>query len=67
MGDIEQPFIIRDIMEYSNKKKIPTYLLNLDEEKAFDRVDGNYVFKCHKKNELLTTINRIHKNYEFIS
>ena len=54
-------------MEYSNKKKIPTYLLNLAEEKAFDKVDGNYVFKCLKKNELLTAINKIHKNYEFIS
>ena len=53
-------------MEHSNKKKIPTYLLNLAEEKAFDKVDGNYVFKCLKKNELLTT-NKIHKNYEFIS
>ena len=41
-------FTMRDIMEYSNKK-IPTYLLNLDEENAFDKVDGNYVFKCLEK------------------
>ena len=39
-------FTIRDLTEYSNKKKIPTYILNFDQEKAFDKVDRNYMFKC---------------------
>ena len=42
-------FTIRDIIEYSNKKKIPTYILNFDQEKAFDKVDRNYMFKCLEK------------------
>ena len=42
-------FTIRDIIEYSNKKKIPTYILNFGQEKAFDKVDRNYMFKSLKK------------------
>ena len=42
-------FTIRDIIEYSNKKKIPTYILNFDQEKAFDKVNRNYMFKCLEK------------------
>ena len=42
-------FTIRDIIEYSNKKKIPTYILNFDQEKALNKVDRNYMFKCLKK------------------
>ena len=42
-------FTIRDVIEYSNKKKIPTYILNFDQEKAFDKVDRDYMFKCLEK------------------
>ena len=42
-------FTIRDIIEYSNKKKIRTYILNFDKEKTFHKVDRNYMFKCLKK------------------
>ena len=43
-------FTIRDVIEYSNKtKKIPTYILNSDQEKAFDKVDRDYMFKCLEK------------------
>ena len=42
-------FTIRDIIEYSNKKKNPTYILNFDHEKAFDKVDRDYMFKCLEK------------------
>ena len=42
-------FTIRDIIVYSNKKKIPTYIQNFDQEKAFDKVDRNNKFKCLKK------------------
>ena len=43
-------FTISDIIKYSNKKKIPTYILNFNqEEKAFNKVDRNYILKCLKK------------------
>ena len=42
-------FTIRDIIEYSNKKKIATYILNFDQEKVFDKVDRNFIFKCLEK------------------
>ena len=35
-------FTIRDVIEHTNKK-IPTYILNFDQEKAFDKVDRNYM------------------------
>ena len=42
-------FMIRDVIEYCNKKKIPTYILSFDQEKAFDKVDREYMFKCMEK------------------
>ena len=33
---------MRDLIEYSDKKKIPTHILNFDQEKAFDKVYWNY-------------------------
>ena len=42
-------FTIRDIIEYSNKKKLPTYILSFDQEKAFDKVHRDYMFKCLEK------------------
>ena len=42
-------FTIRDIIDYTNKKKIPRYTLNFDQEKPFDKVDRNYMFICLKK------------------
>ena len=39
-------FTIRDLINYSNKKRIPTYILSFDQEKAFDKVDRNYMFRC---------------------
>ena len=40
-----------DMIEYSNKKKkkIPTYTLNFNQGKTFDKVDINYMFKCLEK------------------
>ena len=42
-------FTITDVIEYSRKKKLPTYILNFDQEKAFDKVDRDYMFKCLEK------------------
>ena len=42
-------FIITDFIEYSNKKKLPTYILNINQEKAFDKVDRDYMFKSLEK------------------
>ena len=39
-------FTIRDLINYSNKKHIPTYILNFDQEKAFDKVDRSYMLRC---------------------
>lgn len=39
---------IRDVIEYSNKK-IPSYILNFDLEKAFDKVNRNYMFEFFEK------------------
>ena len=42
-------FTIRDLINYSNKKHIPTYILSFDQEKAFDKVDRNYMFRCMER------------------
>ena len=39
-------FTMRDLINYSNKKYIPTYILSFDQEKTFDKVDRSYMFRC---------------------
>ena len=39
-------FKIRDLINYLNKIYILTYILSFDEEKAFDKVDRNYMLRC---------------------
>ena len=40
--------IIRDSLMYSNSENIPLAILNLDQKKAFDNVDHEYLFKTMK-------------------
>ena len=44
----ENLFTIGDLINYSNKNHIPMYILNFDQEKAFDQVDRNYMFRWIK-------------------
>ena len=39
-------FTIRDLINYSNKKHTPTYILSFNEKKVFDKVDRSYMFRC---------------------
>ena len=36
--------LIRDILDYISTKNCPAFLVNLDKEKAFDRVDWDFLF-----------------------
>ena len=42
----ENLFTIRDLINNSIKKHIPTYILSFDKEKVFDKVDRNCMFSC---------------------
>ena len=42
-------FTITDVIGYSSKKKLPTDILNFDQEKGFDKVDRDYMLKCLEK------------------
>ena len=58
-------FTIRDLINYSNKKQIPTYNLSFHQEKAFDKVDRNYMFRWLERMNYPThppMICRIYKN-----
>ena len=37
--------VTRDIIEYTNQKAIPGYIITVDQEKAFDRVDRDFLFR----------------------
>ena len=41
----ENLFIIHDVLEYANAKNIPGVLISLDQEKAFDRIDRDFLDK----------------------
>lgn len=41
--------MIPDLIKYSNKRGILIYL-RFDQEKTFDKVDRNYLFRCLEKN-----------------
>lgn len=38
--------LLRNIFDYVNQKNLPCIFLNLDQEKAFDRVSYEFLFKC---------------------
>ena len=35
--------LVRDLIEYCNSKSLPLAIINLDQEKAFDRVNWNFL------------------------
>ena len=39
-------FLTREIIEYTNNKNIESFLLTIDQEKAFDKIDRKYLFKA---------------------
>ena len=41
--------LTRDIISYTKMKEIPGYMITIDQEKAFDRVDRNLLFKILKR------------------
>ena len=44
--------LTRDIITYSNQKRIKGYIVTVDQEKAFDRVDRNLLYKILEKMNL---------------
>ena len=42
-------FLIRDIITYTKEKNNHFYLLQVDQEKAFDKIDRNFLFKTMEK------------------
>ena len=57
-------FLTRDIIIYCNQKHMNGYILTIDQEKAFDRVDRNFLFEVMKKmnfgSKILSWINSIY-------
>ena len=41
--------LIRDIIDFSNDQNINAYILSIDQMKAFDKVDWNFMFKTLKR------------------
>ena len=39
----ENLFLVRDIIEYADAKQVPGVVIGLDQEKAFDRIDREYL------------------------
>ena len=48
-------FLIRDIIKFSKEKNIKLYLLQIDQEKAFDKVDHDFLYKTMEKIGLCNT------------
>ena len=42
-------FLVRDLIEYTNEKNIEGFLIAIDQEKAFDKIDRGFLFKVLKK------------------
>ena len=48
-------FLIRDIIKFSKEKNNKLYLLQIDQEKAFDKVDHDFLYKTMEKIGLCNT------------
>ncbi|KAI3354576.1 hypothetical protein L3Q82_019081 [Scortum barcoo] len=44
---VDNVYLIRDVLEVSSSLGIDTGLISLDQEKAFDRVEHNFLWKVH--------------------
>ena len=42
-------FLIRDLIKYQKEKKNKFYLLQIDQEKAFDKIDRPFLFQTMEK------------------
>lgn len=42
-------YLTRDVIRYTNQKKIKSYLISVDQEKAFDRVDREFLYEVLEK------------------
>lgn len=55
----------RDLMRYTKEKKIPFYILQIDQEKAFYKMDQQFLYKTTETIELYTIfINLIKTLYQ---
>ena len=48
-------FLIRDLIKYTTAKNSKFYLLQIDQEKAFDKIDRPFLFKTMEKHGLSKT------------
>ena len=59
-------FLIRDTIKFSKEKNIKFYLLQIDQEKAFDKVDHDFLYKTMEKmgfwNTFIKFIQILYKN-----
>ena len=55
-------FTIQDWIKYLNKKHISRYISSFDQEKALDKVDRSYMFRCLEGMNYPATICRLYKN-----
>ena len=42
-------FLVRDLIDYTNEKNIDGFLIAIDQDKAFDKMDRSFLFKVLKK------------------
>ena len=42
-------YLIRDLITYTNQKGMKGYIISIDQEKAFDRVDRHFLFDVFEK------------------
>ena len=58
----------RDIIAYANINELEASIITLDQEKAFDRVDRNFLLKALRKfgygPNIISTIEAIYNNIE---
>ena len=63
-------FTIREMINHSNTKNLPSYIVSIDQEKAFDKVDREFLYQIMKKlgysNAFINFVKKIYQNTESI-
>ena len=61
-------FTTRQLIHYSNAKNIPSYIVSIDQQEAFDKVDREFLYKIMAKlgysNTLINFVKKIYQNTE---